>query len=146
MAHSYWREHVSQPTKKFGHSLFNSIHFCLLPTSDCLLFLETNKTRMHSSGMRTARLLTISRSIRRRGGGGGRCLPLVSGGVCHTPWADIPLGRHPLPSACWDIHPLPSACWDTPPLPSACWDTHPLPNACWDTHPPPVDRQTPVKT
>ena len=46
-----------------------------------------------------------------------------------------PLGRHPLPSACWHTHtPLPSACWDTHPLPSACLDTPPLPHsACWDT-------------
>ena len=82
----------------------------------------------------TARLFTVSHSIRRRGGGRGRrCLPLVLRGVftsgprvcvCHTlpcadiPWADTPRadtswadtprqtppGRHPLPSACWDTY------------------------------------------
>ena len=75
-------------------------------------------------------------------GGGGVCL-WSRGGVCHTPQADTPgadtpLGRHPLPSACWDTpptqcmlgytpHPTPAQCMlgYTPPLPSACWDTQP---------------------
>ena len=45
----------------------------------------------------------------------------LPGGV----WADTPpgiqtlLGRHPLPSACWDTHPLPSVCWDIHP-PTQC--------------------------
>ena len=133
MAHSYWREHVSQPTKKFGHSLFNSIHFCLLPTSDCLLFLETNKTRMHSSGMRTARLLTISRSIRRRGGG-GVCL-WAQGGVCL--WSQGVSATPPGQTSPLADTPCPVHAGIYTPLPSACWDTHPLPNACWDTRPPP---------
>ena len=91
------------------------------------------------------------------------------GGVCHTPpwsdtpWADIPLGRHPLPWADTPQgdtprqtppladtpgrYPWADTPWQTSPLPSACWNTHTpcpvhagihltLPSACWDTHHP----------
>ena len=46
--------------------------FCIINTKRSLLvchFFSWIKTRMHSSGIRTARLLIVSRSIRRRGGG-----------------------------------------------------------------------------
>ena len=52
----------------------------------------------------------------------GGCLPLVLGGVCHTPLGRHPLsppdrhpqGRHPLLSACWDRAPSAQCMlWDT---------------------------------
>ena len=98
---------------------------------------DKKATKMHSSRMSTARLLTVSRSI------GGGCLPLVPGGVCLWSrgcgiclWsggvsASGPEGVYP-PRY-------------TPPRPML--ELHPsLPSACWDTPPSPVDRQTPVKT
>ena len=89
-------------------------------------------TRMHSSGIHTVRLLTVSHrwvgclpvvlegvSFR----GGGVCLWFQGGCVADTPQADTPLAWHSpgqtqsLPSAYWDTHPLSRACWDTPPCP-----------------------------
>ena len=103
---------------------------------------DKKATKIHSSSMSTARLLTVSRSI---GGGvstsGARgCLPLVPGGVClwsrghdvclwsggvsaSGPEGVYPLGRH-----------RPAQCWDTP-RPAQCMLGYT-----------PLDRQTPVKT
>ena len=41
----------------------------------------------------------------------------------------IPLGRHPLPSACWDTPPAQCMLGYTP-FPSACWGTHPPSGHC----------------
>ena len=72
-------------------------------------------TRMLSSGMRTARLLTVSPSIHGEGcapASAGGCLPLVPHPPDRHPPLQTPPGKHPL-----DKHPLPSACWDAlPPL------------------------------
>ena len=63
-------------------------------------------------------------------GGGGSAS--AAGGVCHTPWADLPgqtppMGGHPPPSTCWDTHTSAAQCMlgmlGYTPLPSACWDT-----------------------
>ena len=53
----------------------------------------------------------VCQSFCSRGGGG--CLPQCMLGYTPPSPTDAPLGRHPLPSACWDTHPLPSAGWDT---------------------------------
>ena len=85
---------------------------------------------MHSSGMRTACLLTVSHSICRG------CLPLVLvGGICYTPRVDTPLGRHP-----FDKHPP----GQTTASVHAGIHTHCPVHA--GIHTSPMDRQTPVKT
>ena len=52
--------------------------------------------------------------------GGGVSASGPGRGVCHTPWADTPLDRHP-PG-------------QTPPWTDTSLGRHPLPSACWDTH------------
>ena len=69
----------------------------------------------------------------------GGCLPQCMLGYT-LPWADTPLGRHPLPLGRYPPPPgqtPPAQCMlgYKRPLLSACWDTHtPLPSACWDRH------------
>ena len=56
-----------------GHHLLKPCGFCSLLFASLIIY----KTRMHSRGMRTARLLTVSEHALRRGD-----LLLVRGGVC----------------------------------------------------------------
>ena len=81
------------------------------------LHLKFKQTRMHSSGMRTARLLTVSQHALGRG------------------WSVYP-------SMQGDKGCLPGGC--LPGWMSTQWGV--CPKGVCGRHPPPVDRQTPVKT
>ena len=91
------------------------------------VWCKNNKTRMHSSGMRTACLLTVSQHALHRGGGvcPGGCLP---GGVY--------LGGLP-----WGVS-AQRGCLPRGEEVSAGG----YPSMQWARQTPPVDRQTPVKT
>ena len=79
------------------------------------------KTRMHSSRIRTARLLTVSRSI-----------PWGEGGLPNPPDADPLLDADPPPLLDADPHPFLDA---DPPGHVTC-------NTCWEVNPHPVNRMT----
>ena len=120
------------------------IHLTTWNSRDSLIF---RNTRMHSSGMRTARLLTVSQYALAGGGclprgvsaGGGAVCPGVSarglsaqGGVC--PGGVCSGGCLPL---------VQRGC-----LPRGVSASGPMgvyPSMQWGKHPP-VDRQTPLKT
>ena len=69
----------------------NTFHNCRLLFLFHLQVSRNNQlTRMHSSRMHTARLLTISRCA-------GGCLPRRCVCIPAFLWADTPLGRHPQP-------------------------------------------------
>ena len=78
------------------------------------------KTRMHSSRMRTAHLLTVSRSIPCVSGGGGEGLPNSPG--CRPPWRQSPWMQTPL-----EAYPLPLDA--DPPGHVTC-------DVCWEANPP----------
>ena len=72
------------------------------------IFWNLNRTRMHSSGMRTARLLTISQHAL-----GGGCIPAYIGqGLCIPTCTGLGghVSQHALPRGC-----LPGGVWQTPP-------------------------------
>ena len=79
-----------------------SPHFPIIPRSNKFKNFSLNLTliRMHSSRMRTARLLTVSRSI-----------PCIGGGCLPNPALDIDPPGHVTCDACWEAKPRP-----TPPL------------------------------
>ena len=107
---------------------------------NAIFFLNTFKTRMHSSRMHTARLMTISHSIPCNSGGS------TSRGVCFK-W-----GLHPgegicIQGICLQKEGLPPGAgggWADPPDAETPWSCD-LGCMLESKPPSPVDRQTPVK-